>query len=146
MNQAQPSRSAAQAALAEAAIRTSQVRRADRQLGWMLAVLASMDLVIAGLMSAAFHVVGPAVLAVYLVAIALVVVVLVRVRVYSRTGLQLFSVSATPFTLWNALVSGVSLAARWWGPAQPGYHFGISAVIGVLPLLVGIWLLFRKSS
>ena len=146
MDEAQPTREDAQAALTEAAIRTSQVRRADRQLGWLLVVLVAMDLGIAGLMSVAFHVAGPAVLAVYLVAIALVAVVLVRIRVYSRAGLLLFSVSAAAFTLWNGLVSGVSVAARWWGSAQPGYHFGVSAVIGVLPLLVGIWLLFRQRN
>ena len=112
----------------------------------MLVVLVVMDLGVAGLMSVAFHVVGPAVLALFLVAIALVVVVFVRIRVYSRAGLLLFSASATAFALWNGLVSGVSVAVRWWGPAQPGYHFGVSALIGALPLLVGIWLLFRKRS
>ena len=103
-------------------------------------------LVIAGLMSVAFRVVGPAVLAVYLVAIVLVAVVLIRIRVYSRRGLQIFAFSASTFTIWNALGAAVSVATGWWGPSTPTYHLGLTEVFAVLPLLVGIWLLARRRS
>ena len=146
MSEVKPTREEALASLTEAGMRSSQVRGADAQLGWILLLLVVADLGIASLISLAFHSAGPAVLAIYLTTLGMVVVVLVRIRVYSRTGLRVFSVSATAFTIWNALVSGVSVAAKWWGPTQPTYHFGVSAVIGVLPLLVGIWLLFRKRS
>ena len=143
----EPSRAVAVAALAEAERRESQVRRpADVQLAWILGVLVAAVLVIAGLMSAAFHVVGPVVLGVYLLAIVLVALVLIRIRVYSRRGLQIFALSASAFTIWNALGAAVSVATGWWGPSAPTYHLGLTEVVTVLPLLVGVWLLLRRRS
>jgi hypothetical protein len=138
-------REAAAAALSEARIRESQVRRNDVQLGRLLAIVVVADLGIAGLMSVAPHLAGPAVLLLYASAIALVVPVFVRIRAYSRTGLKIFTGSAFTFTIWNGLVSGVSVATRWWSPSQPSFHFGVSEAICALPLLVGIWLLSRKG-
>ena len=142
----EPSREGAIAALAEADSRASQIRRADVQLAWMLGVLVVAMLVIAGLVSVAFHVVGPAVAAVYLLAIALVAVVLVRIRVYSRRGLQIFVLSASTFTVWNALGAAVSVSTRWWAPSAPNFHFGVTEAIAVLPLMMGIWLLAHRRS
>lgn len=147
MNEMQPSPQDAIAALAEAHRRESQVRRtADAQLAWILGVLAAAVLVIAGLMSVALHVVGPAVLTVYLIAIVLVAVVFIRIRVYSRRGLQIFAFSASTFTIWNALGAAVSVATGWWGPSAPSFHLVVTEVVAVLPLLVGIWLLAHRRS
>lgn len=147
MSSGRPSREEAAAAVAEAGHRASQVHRADRQLAWVLAILTAADMAIAGLMSIPAHGiaagVGPAVLATYAACIVLVGVVFFRIRAYSRAGLRLFISAAALFTTWNALVSGVSVATRWWGPAQPSYHFGLSALIGAIPLLVGVLLLAR---
>lgn len=146
MTSASPTPEEAARALTEAGFRDAQVRKADAQLGWMLAILAAAALVVGVLMSLAPHVVGPAVVAIYLGAIASVIVVLLRIRAYSRAGLLLFSLAAVTFTTWNALVSGVSVATRWWAPDAPSFHIGVSEAIGVLPLLVGIFLLARRRS
>ena len=147
MSEARPSREQALAALAEVGHRASQLHRTDRQLAWALAILAAADLAVAVLMSVPGRVgaagAGVAVLATYLVCIVLVGVVLLRVRAYSRAGLRLFTLTAFFFTTWNALVSGVSVATRWWGPTQPSYHFGVSALVGVIPLVIGVLLLAR---
>ena len=146
MSETQPSRESAMAALAEADRRASQVRRADAQLAWILGFLVLGVLITGALMSVAFPHAGPAVLAVYVLAIALVAVVLVRIRVYSRRGLQIFALSASTFTAWNALGAAVSVATRWWAPSAPNFHFGITEAVAVLPLVAGIWLLVRRRS
>jgi hypothetical protein len=38
----------------------------------------------------------------------------------------------------------VSIASGWWGPPQPGVHFGGSVVVAVIPLLVAAWLIGRR--
>jgi hypothetical protein len=140
----QPTPDQAAGALAEAKLRESQVRRADGQLAWILAVLAIAAIGIGILMSLAPHLVGPAVAALYLGAIAVVVVVFLRIRAYSRAGLTRFTLAASTFTIWNALIAGVSVATRWWSGSQPSYHFGVSEAIAVVPLLVGIWVLSHR--
>ena len=141
----EPSPADAAAALNEASLRVSQVRKADARLAKVLGVLLVADLGIAGLMSVAPHLAGPAVLALYTSAIVLTSGVLVRTRAYSRAGLQIFTLAAFTFTVWNAVVSGLSVATRWWSPSQPSFHFGLSEAICALPLLVGIWLLSRRG-
>jgi hypothetical protein len=46
--------------------------------------------------------------------------------------------------LWNLAVIWASIASGWWGPHQPGLHFGASAVVAVIPLLAGAWRLGRR--
>jgi hypothetical protein len=140
----QPTPDQAAGALAEAKLRESQVRRTDGQLAWILAVLATAAIGIGILMSLAPHLVGPAVAALYLGAIAAVVVVFLRIRAYSRAGLALFTLALSTFTIWNALIAGVSVATRWWSASQPSYHFGVGEAIAVVPLLVGIWVLSHR--
>ena len=146
MNQIKPTREEASAAITEVGVRASQVRTADVQLGWVLGVLLAADLAIAALMSVAPHTVGPAVLALLLIAFALAVVVFVRIRAYSRAGLLIFSFTASTFAIWSALGSALSVVTGWWGPSQPSFHLGVTEAIPALPLLVGIWLLGRRRS
>ena len=142
----QPTPKEAAGALAEANLRETQVRKADAQLGRILGVLAAAVVGIGFLMSVAPHLVGPAVAAIYLGAISVVMVVFLRIRAYSRTGLRIFSLTASTFTIWNALCAGVSVATRWWSSSQPSYHFGVTEAVTAVPLVIGIWLLSRKGS
>jgi hypothetical protein len=52
--------------------------------------------------------------------------------------------SVAAFLLWNGAVIWVSIASGWWGPPQPGVHFGGSVVVAVIPLLVAAWLIGRR--
>jgi hypothetical protein len=140
-----PSPDDAAAALDEARLRESQVRKADARLGKVLGAILVADLGIAGLMSVAPHIAGPAVLALYLGAIVLIIGVVVRTRAFSRTGLLIFSLTAFTFAAWIAVVSALSVATRWWSPSQPSFHLGVSEAIAALPLLIGILLLARKG-
>lgn len=145
-----PTPDEAAAALVEARLRATQLRKADAQLQLILAALAGAILAIAGLVGLAPHVgspgVGTAVLAVYVSCIVVSAVVLLRARAYSRAGLLIFTATACSFTLWNALISVLSVATRWWGPNQPPSHFGVSELIAVIPLLVGAAIIWRRAA
>ena len=52
--------------------------------------------------------------------------------------------SVAVFLLWNGAVIWVSIATGWWGPHQPGLHFGGIVVVAVIPLLVAAWLVGRR--
>jgi len=67
-----------------------------------------------------------------------------RLRAYSRVGVLWFTVATAAFTWWNAIVCGVSIATGWWGSQQPSYHFGVSVLVGVIPLFVAAWLIGRR--
>jgi hypothetical protein len=48
------------------------------------------------------------------------------------------------FLVWNGAVIWVSIATGWWGPKAPGIHFGGTAAVAVIPLLVATWLFGRR--
>jgi len=89
-------------------------------------------------------VVGFGILAIMVVGLVGIVFVGVRMRAYSRTAIFLYFGGVITFNLWNAAVSGVSMLTRWWAPGQPSYHFGASVAVGVIPLLVAAWLIWRR--
>ena len=89
-------------------------------------------------------VVGFAILALVIVGTAGFIVVGLRIRAYSRAAILLYFGGVIAFNLWNTVVVGVSILTRWWAPSQPGYHFGLSVSVGVIPLLVAAWLIWRR--
>ncbi len=143
-----PTPNEAKAALAEAGTKAGQVRRADRQFRWILLLLVAIYLVSAGIVSATSRP-GPSfgwlvvlvLLGGGLVGIGLLVW---WIRVYSRAGILWFTGGAAAFTWWNAIVCGMSILTGWWGPHQPNFHFGVSALVGVIPLVVAAWLVGRR--
>lgn len=140
----------AQAALAEANSQAVRVHNADRQLGWIVLGIAAIWLGVGALISTlsdprrAGPVVGPAILAVLVVGVVGLVLVFLRIRAYSRTGILLYFGGVAVFNLWNAIVIGVSIGTRWWASTQPSYHFGVSVVVGTIPLLIVAWLIWRR--
>jgi len=52
--------------------------------------------------------------------------------------------SVVAFLVWNGAVIWLSIASAWWGPHQPGIHFGGSVVVAVIPLFVAAWLIGRR--
>lgn len=129
-------------------MRAAQVRRSDRQLWWMLLVIAAAYLGVGAVMSvtprhqATF---APAVVVVTLLAaLGAAVVIGLRIRAYSRAGIIGYFSTIIAFNLWNAVVTSASIATRFWGSGEPSYHFGISVTIAVIPLLAGAWLLARR--
>ncbi len=107
-----------------------------------------MYLAVGAVMSVSTHrgsnLAGPAIVLVMGVALAAILVVALRIRAYSRMGVLWFTLTAALFTVWNATVTSVSLLTHFWSAQQPGYHFGLSVLVGVLPLLVGAWLIGRR--
>jgi hypothetical protein len=145
-----PSPREAQAALTEANTQATRVRRSDHQLAWMLLGIAAVYLAGAGVISTqpslqrGGPVVGLAILAIVIVGVVGMVYVGVRIRAYSRTGIFLYFGGVAGFNVWNAIVSGVSMGTLWWAPPQPSYHFGISELVGSVPLFIAAWLILRR--
>jgi hypothetical protein len=140
----------AQAALAEANSQAARVHRADRQLAWMLLGIAAIYLAVGAVMSTlpdprrAGPVAGPAILAILIVGAAGFAIVGLRIRAYSRTAIFLYFGGIIAFNFWNAAVTALSILTRWWAPGQPGYHFGLSVAVAVIPPLVAAWLIQRR--
>jgi hypothetical protein len=88
--------------------------------------------------------IGAGVLITYAVGVAITSYLAWRIRAWSRVGTVWLAASTLGFTLWNVAVIWASIASGWWGPHQPGLHFGASAVVAVIPLLVGAWRLGRR--
>jgi uncharacterized membrane protein len=143
-----PSAEEAQAAIALANSQAARVRRSDRQFRWILLAIAVMYLAVGAVMSVSpHHGSNPAGLAVVLVmgvVVAAIVVVALRIRAYSRVGILWFTLTASAFTVWNATVTSASLLTHFWAAGQPSYHFGLSVLVGVIPLVVGAWLIGRR--
>jgi hypothetical protein len=150
VSESAPTPREAESALAEANRQVGRVRHADHQLGWILLGIAATYVAVGALMSTlpdprrAGPVVGPAILAVMFVGLVGLVLVFLRIRAYSRAGILLYFAGIGAFGLWNGIVVGVSIAARWWALTQPSYHFGVSVVLAVIPLLVASWLILRR--
>jgi hypothetical protein len=144
-----PSPQEARVALAEASSQATRVRESDQQFRWVLLGLALAYLLLGAVVSASPTRGGATFAAlafVIIIAAGLVgtIVVIARIRAYSRAGLRWFTVACAAFSLWNAVVCGVSLVTGWWSANQPSYHFGVSAVACVIPLVVAAWLLGRR--
>jgi hypothetical protein len=150
MSDSAPTPLEAQAALAEANSQAVRVRHADHQLGWVIFGIAAIYLSVAAVMSSlpdprrGGPVAGLAILTIFAVGLATCVFVALRIRAYSRTGILLYFGGIALFNLWNALVVGASIGTRWWASNQPAYHFGLSAAVGAIPLLVVAWLIWRR--
>lgn len=150
MSESTPTPQEARAALSEATSQTVRVRRADHQLGWILLGIATTYLAVGAVMSTlpdlrrGGPVVGFAILAILIVGLAGLIYVGLRIRAYSRTAILMYGGGVIAFNLWNGAVSGLSVATRWWAPAQPSYHLGLSVAVAVIPLLVAAWLIWRR--
>jgi hypothetical protein len=150
MGESTPTPLEARAALAKAKSQAVRVRRADHQLGWIVLGIAAMYLAVAAVVSTlpdprrGGPVVGSAIVAIMVVGLVGLVFVGLRIRAYSRTAILLYFGGIAAFNLWNGIVFGVSIATRWFTATQPSYHFGISAVVAVIPLLVAAWLILRR--
>jgi hypothetical protein len=141
-----PTQQEAQAALTEADRAAAWIRRTDKQFGAILLGMAAAYLAVGVLVGLAPAVPGFALVAIVVILVAALgggVILLLRIRAYSRTGILQFTVSCAAFSLWNAIVVGVSSATRWWAPNQPTSHFTVSAVVAATPLVVAAWLVSR---
>jgi len=148
MTEPSPTPQDARALLDEADGRAATVRRSESQLRWTLLLVAVMYMVTAVLLSfnprQGNRLIGTALIATFLVALAGAIYLGWRVKAWSRAAVLWFIASVAAFMVWNAAVIWVSVAAGWWGPNAPGIHFGGSAVVAVIPLLVATWLFGRR--
>ena len=140
----------AKAAIREAGTRTAEVRRSDLQLSWILLAIAGGYMGIAVVGSAAPDRTSALLAVMFVIIIASVataaVLIGLRIRAYTRTGLQVFAISAIAFNVWNGATAVVSIGTRFWATSQPSYHFAISALIGIIPLLAGAAIIWRRAS
>jgi hypothetical protein len=138
----------ARAALDEADARSAQVRLHDRHLSWMLFVVAAAYLAAGAAISVSPHhgttYAGVAVVTMLAAAIVAAVLIGLHIRAYSRPGIVSYFLTIIVFNLWNALIAGASIATRFWAMGQPSYHFGISVVVAVIPLVIGAWVIWRR--
>lgn len=138
----------ARASLDEAAKQAAGLRRADSAFRPILLALAATYLALAVLLSinprGGNVLIGDGVLITYAAGVAVTFYLAWRIRAWSRVGTVWLVASTLGFTLWNLAVIWASIASGWWGPHQPGLHFGASALVAVIPLLVGAWRLGRS--
>ena len=143
-----PTTEEARAALTEAGSQASAVRRADRQLRLILVVVAATYVLLAGVMSSLpvrGSGLGDVVLLAFgLVAVGAIVVVGVRIRAYSRAGIRWYFGGMIVFNVWNAAVSGFSIASGFWATSQPNSDFLVSALVAVIPLIVVAGVMERR--
>jgi hypothetical protein len=148
MNEISPSPDDARASLREADSRAATVRRADSQFRSILLLITAMYLVIAALLSANPRggnvLLGDGVIATFVVGTIGGLYLIWRMRAWSRTGIGWFVGSVAAFLVWNGGVIWVSVATGWWGVHSPGVHFGGSAMVAVVPLIIAAWLLGRR--
>jgi hypothetical protein len=148
MTDKSPTPQDARAALDEANSRAATVRRADSQLRLILWILATLYLATGALLSGnprqGSVLIRDALIVIFLAGLAGTVYVMWRIRAWSRMGIVWLLGSVAVFLLWNGAVIWVSIATGWWGPHQPGIHFGGSVVVAVIPLLVAGWLVGRR--
>jgi hypothetical protein len=148
MTETSPTPQDARALLEEAKGRAETVRRSERQLRWTLLLVAAMYLVAAVLLSfnprQGNSLIGTSLLITFLVALAMAIYLSWRVKAWSRAAVLWFVVAMAVFLVWNGCVIWVSIATGWWGPKAPGIHFGVTAAVAVIPLLVATWLFGRR--
>jgi len=123
------------------------VTREDWQLVWMFAGLVSLDVAVAAYLSL-FPIDGGFLY--FIVGIMFGASVLIGAgslrfkHHYSAAGFFWFLASIGAFQAWNIVIMWGSLLSRWWTHNQPGYHIGIGAIVGLIPLVIGIWKLGQK--
>lgn len=143
MAEISPTPEDARASLDEAAKQAAGLRRADSAFRPILVALAATYLAVAVLLSinprGGNVLISDGVLITYVAGVAITFYFAWRIRAWSRVGTAWLVVSTLGFTLWNVAVIWASIATGWWGPHQPGLHFGVSAVVAVIPLLVAAW-------
>lgn len=148
MTDTSPTPQSARASLDEANNRAAEVRRSERQWRPALLVVAAMYLAIGALLSGNPRQgnvwIGFGLLLIFLGGSAGAIYLAWRVRAWSRAGILWLLGSVAAFLAWNGLVIWVSIATGWWGPHQPGIHFGGSVLVAVIPLLVAAWLIGRR--
>ena len=148
MAEVTPTPQDARASLDEAAKQAAGLRRADSAFRPILLALAATYLGVAVLLSinprGGNVLIGDGVLITYVVGVAITFYLAWRIRAWSRVGTVWLVVSTLGFMLWNLAVIWASIASGWWGPHQPGLHFGTSVVVAVIPLLAGAWRLGRR--
>lgn len=142
-----PTEEGARAALEETSRRAAQVRSSDLQLVWILLLLAAVYLAAGVVVSLGPRNTPPAsigVVGMVFVAVVATVAIFLRIRAYSRSGIRWYFATVVAFNFWNTAVEGASIGTRFWALGQPTYHFGISVAIGVIPLLIGAWIIERR--
>lgn len=142
-----PTPQEAQASLAEAGLQAAGVRRADQQFRSVLLVIGVTYLAAAGVFSFSGRRGGPfawLILAIIVLGAAIGIAWLVRIRAFSRTGILWYVWAIAAFNIWNGVLVGLSIATGFWSPTQPAYHFGITVLFGVLPLIVAAYLIGRR--
>ena len=148
MTETSPTPQDARALLDEAKGRAATVRQSERKLRWTLLLIAAMYLVTAVLLSfnprQGNKLIGTALLVTFVIALALAIYLGWRVKAWSRAAVLWFVGAMAAFLVWNAFVIWVSIATGWWGPKAPGIHFGGTAALAVIPLLVATWLFGRR--
>jgi len=144
MTDSLPTPQDARASLDEANRRAAAVRRSDRQFRPALLVVAAMYLAIGALLSGDPRQGNLWILPIFVGGSAAAIYLAWRVRAWSRTGILWLLGSVAAFLAWNGAVIWVSIATGWWGPHQPGTHFGGSVLMAVIPLFVAAWLIGRR--
>jgi hypothetical protein len=155
MNVEQPTPDQARAAIAEAAAAQQPVRSSDRIFAPRLLALAAATVGLTALISV-FTVLpawmGPieGILAgVGLTgAVVLVVTTQMRQHAYTRRGNRLFVAILLVWMLWGEVVLQGSFHSDWLAHSLPpvvrSFHFVVTSVIAVVPLLVGALLFGRR--
>ncbi len=148
MTETSPTPQDARTSLEEANSRAATVRRADSQLRLILWIVAALYLATGALLSGnprqGSVLITDALIVLFLGGLAGAVYVMWRIRAWSRMGILWLLGSVAVFLLWNGAVIWVSIATGWWGPHQPGIHFGGSVLMAVIPLFVAAWLIGRR--
>jgi len=151
----QPTPDEARVAIAEAAAAQEPVRSSDRMFAPRLLALAVATVGLAALISI-FTVLpawmGPieGLLAGLGLAGAVVLVVTAEMRqhAFTRGGNRLFLGSLLAFVLWGEVVQRWTFTSGWLGYGLPhlvrGWHLILSALIAVVPLLIGALLFGRR--
>jgi hypothetical protein len=148
MTGASPTPESARVSLDEAKSRAAEVRHSER--GWRpaLLVVAAMYLAVGALLSGNPRQgsvwISSGLAVIFLGGSAGAIYLAWRVRAWSRAGILWLLGSVAAFLAWNGAVIWVSVATGWWGPHQPGIHFGGSVVVAVIPLFVAAWLIGRR--
>lgn len=149
-----PTPEEARAALAEVCAAERAVRSSDRVFQTRLLAFAGatiglmLVLVVVGSLPNWLAPVAGFIVPAAFAAIAVAVISLqMRQRAYSPTGNRIFVVTVLVWLVWGLAVMQFSAHSGWWVPQprlQRGWHFLVSALVGVVPLLVGAWLLGRR--
>ncbi len=146
MSDVSPTPQEARAALAEAAARSALVRRADRPLRLILLVVAATYLAIGGVMVLPWAHGGIAALLILGAGLAAAIGLSISVRAYSRIGMRTLLAAFAGFFVWNGAVVGASVLFGWWAKGSPMWHFTVTSVVAVLPLLAIAALVGRSHS